>query len=271
MVIQYSNNSTELPSNASPLSFNTLPEENTENSHDPVPLQPILVTRNYQRLKDQTFKNIFISYVAQGKTPKEIARTLMMPRKTVYRYIARVHDHGNLESQNFGGYRYRKLTPEHDFRIKEWLDDDAGLTLQDIQQKLFETFDIKVSISCINNHIDSFHYTFKKATHIPEQWNTAVNIEKRTAYANMFTEIRRNHDDNKFVFINEVGFSISLRRGMGRSLKGTKAFIDTPAIRSVNRTVIATMTHTGMLHHKILLGPCTGLLYAEFLEELMLN
>lgn len=154
---------------------------------------------------------------------------------------------GELTYINHGGLRSKKLTDEHDAQIRAWFDEDATLTLRNLQRKIEEKYQITVCPQTINNQIEGIFYSFKRVTLLPDQWNTPENIEKRTHFAQKFSELRRIKDDNNFIYIDEVGFSIALRRCYGRSNIGEKAISKTQAIRSMNITLVACMSKTGMV------------------------
>lgn len=78
----------------------------------------------------------------------------------------------------------------------------------------------------------------KRITDIPEKRNTAETIKKRLEYAFEFSSI----DEDKLIFIDEMGISLSSRNKMGRALIGQQARRIVASIRSENITVTAAMS-----------------------------
>ena len=73
-----------------------------------------------------------------------------------------------------------------------------------------------------------------------------MNIEAQFEYATDFVLL----NDEKIIFIDEIGLSCSMRIGYGRSLMGTTPKKIVRAIRSKKFSTVAASCKTGILHFK---------------------
>jgi len=170
---------------------------------------------------------------------------LIIMHHTVYNYS------GRTDGLVKGGAKRVSLGKSKKTKIKEWISEDCGLTLNAIKQKFLNQLNIDVSKSSIDRAICSFNYTMKRVHLIPERRNCPEIILKRLNYANTFVEILASTDDSKIFFIDEVGFNISMRARRGRSQVGTRAVQIVPGLRTRNVLVCACISKNGVLNHKI--------------------
>lgn len=115
-----------------------------------------------------------------------------------------------------------------------------------MRQKLIDEFNIQPSIMSIHRYIKSFNYTLKRTTLIPERRNDGKTIDAREAYSNMFFNLLSDFDESRLYFVDEVGFNISMRSKIGRSLRGKNATHVVPGLRSRNISVCCAITKCGI-------------------------
>ena len=60
-----------------------------------------------------------------------------------------------------GGNRKKALSGEHIQFLKNWIDEDASITLKSLQAQPLERFGLSVSIKTVDNYIDEFSYSLK--------------------------------------------------------------------------------------------------------------
>ena len=87
---------------------------------------------------------------------------------------------------------------------------------------------------------------FKKK---PERRNNPNTIQVRKEYATSFYALPGQISDTNIIFIDEVGFCISMRASRGRSALGKPAVTVVPQIRTKNISVICAMNRGGILHY----------------------
>ena len=108
-----------------------------------------------------------------------------------------------------GGNRGPKLSPTHKEIICSWVDKNCILTLNQIKQRISETFEMDISISTIDRCLKNFHFTLKRLTLLPVARNCEKTIQIRKEYAEKFSILENEISPNNLVFLDEVGFSIS--------------------------------------------------------------
>ncbi|KAG0421621.1 hypothetical protein DMUE_6280, partial [Dictyocoela muelleri] len=168
-----------------------------------------------------------------------------------------------------GGNRGKMLTDIHCDRIKEYLDNDATLSLNSIKNKLYNDFSIITSLSTLHRAIKGFHYSLKRLSIVPIRRNNRDTIESRYLYAQNFLRLLSENDGSNLIFLDECGFQVSMRKNRGRSLKGSKAISIVQNIRSKNISVCAAIVKNCVLHHKIEITAYNIRKFHEFLTELI--
>lgn len=212
-------------------------------------------------------KAIIESY-NNGHSKKNISEILNVKLSTVYSIIDVYVLEGRLETKKRGS-RPKALNDEHVLAIRRWIDDDASITLSALKNKLLEVYGISVCTKTIDNYIDSFGYSFKRTTLIPERRNNMNTIEVRATYALNWLDLREIYEAGNFIFIDEVGFNISMRSRRGRSLRGTRAVQTVSALRSKNISVCCAMSKNGVILYHSQATAFNTLCYKNFTESLI--
>ena len=211
--------------------------------------------------KKQVTDDVRMMIINQSKkciSNTQIAKDFGLPRTTVVSIVTAHSKTGRIEASKRGGDFSSKLSLEHKTHIRNWVDEDATVTLKALSNKILDKFGIKVSLSTINRCLKEFHYSLKSLTIVPERKNAESTLEQRFLYAQTFNTKMLQTDDKNFIFIDEAGFSISCSTQSGRSLTGTSAYVRVGAVRSKNVSVIAAMNKYGMIFHKINYRPVNG-------------
>ena len=76
---------------------------------------------------------------------------------------------------------------------------------------------------------------------LPERRNQQENIEERFNYAQKYLALGNEFGDYQIIFIDEVGYNVSVRTSRGRSLVGSHAILTVPAIRTINISVYVVL------------------------------
>ena len=156
----------------------------------------------------------------QGNNLSYISHILNLKRQTVASIIKRFELTGQSQSARKGGDTRSKLLDTQKALIRHWVDNDCLLTLKQLVDKVHKEFVITVSKSCVDKVLNDFHYTLKKADLIPEARNYRSTIESRFTYSQNYRRLELEYPIESFIFIDEIGFSVSLRPKKGRALKG---------------------------------------------------
>ena len=135
--------------------------------------------------------------------------------------------------------------------IVSWVDDDASLTLNELCERVRQKMDIVVSKSTINRCLKAFHHSLKIMSIVPEKSNDQRTLRLRREYAHKFNSMVLNFEHKRFVFLDEVGFSVTSRTKRGRSVIGTPAVMSVGATRSRNISVFASCNCLGMIEFTV--------------------
>lgn len=151
--------------------------------------------------------------------------------------------------------------------IKNWVDEEASISLNSLKNKIYETYGIEISKSTVARILNDFHYTLKRLHLIPERRNNENVLEERRQYAFSFTFLPASFSEEEMIFIDEVGFNVTLRTTR-RSLVGTPATQIVPSIRSRNISVICALNIYGIVHYTYSHRAINKDLFIEFINEL---
>lgn len=206
-----------------------------------------------------------INMYFKGIPAKRIATQLSLKISSVYNIIRLAKTDNRVLPKKRGGNRRSILNIEQRNAIRSWVDENPTITLKKMCIKFEENFNFRVDDNTIDRALLQFHYSLKRLVVVPVARNSSANIELRYIFAQRFNEYLFTFSDNNFVFVDEVGFSVSSRTKRGRSLVGTVAYTEIASIRSRNISVIAAATKYGMLDYKINNSPVNGENFKDYI------
>ncbi|XP_061504544.1 uncharacterized protein LOC133393317 [Anopheles gambiae] len=216
---------------------------------------------------DSDRKRVITAY-ENGSAPSAISQMLNIKRPTVYGIINKYNATWQIAAAKRGGTCKKKLSQDAVESIRAWIDEDCAITLKSLAQKVFERHGVHVSISTIAREVKGFNYSFKMLQKIPERRNTTATIEERTTYARNFYQITRAFPVSGLIYLDEVGFNVSMRTSKGRSQKGTPAVTVVPQIRTRNISIVCAMNSNGIVHYVTHNQPVNRELFTNFIYEL---
>lgn len=106
-------------------------------------------------------RNRVIKAIKAGATFVEVAERFDIARQTVSEYWKRYQEKGEVYRKQQGGYRRSRIEP-YWHEIEQWIEQDNGLTLEALKQRLFECYGIKLSVSTLCYHLERMELTYKK-------------------------------------------------------------------------------------------------------------
>ena len=115
------------------------------------------------------------------------------------------------------------------------------------------------------------HWSFKRTHQIPIRRNTERAIDQREVYANQFDEVSTKYDWSNIIYVDEVGFNVTLRRFYGRAPRGQPSVTRTNGVRGLNYSACAAMSCTGPIYFKTKKGAYNTDSFIEFLNELLVQ
>lgn len=223
----------------------------------PTRMEEVAQRRQYSRVSYQDKQRI-LRASRNGESLKDVATTLNINYRTV-QTIARRDSSPEKER----GHRQKKLGSVHSDFLRERIRNNPTLTLRRMKELLHEHFDISVSISTIDRHLDGIHYSVKKLTIQPRERNEDRVKIIRQSYAEWMNSeglgIRR-------IYLDETNYNIWISRSIGRSERGQPAISTRPSTRGANLNIIAAMDVSGLQHYQIY-KKVTHLQFNQFLLE----
>ena len=109
---------------------------------------------------------------------------------------------------------------------------------------------VDISTTTIHRKLVGMKFSLKRLELSPIRRNTESTIDLRYNYAADFINLQNQFSDDQFFFLDEVGFSLSLRKTMGRSRIGEHAISQVSTIRSKNLSYCAAMSVGGIFYYK---------------------
>ena len=159
----------------------------------------------------------------------------------------------------------RKLSSEdHDF-IKTKIHEDVSISLKQLKAELQQERNKIISISTIYRAIGEFNFSFKRLQLVPVKRNVEENMIRRRDYASSFFV----QDEDKFIFIDEMGISCSTRKSGGWSAKGTTPRKVVQSIRSKNYSVCAAISKRQLILFSVQDKPYNTLTFTDFIGRLI--
>jgi transposase len=202
-----------------------------------------------------------------GSTPKEISRVLLIKLSTVHEII-KVYKNEDRINKKLRGRRASKLNDHQKEQIKLWVFENCSTTLKSIRAKVFESYQISISERTIAKILSGFQFSYKRTQVQPVRRNDEAALISRETYAREFMAHYTAAEEKTFVFIDEVGFCVSMRSRYGRSIVGTPAIQVVPSVRTKNFSVCCAITNQKMLQYKIQSTAFNNVTFKTFLEEL---
>jgi len=206
-----------------------------------------------------------------GNSINTICKAFDIKRTTVHEIVKKFLNSGLTESQRKGGNRPCKLNDEDKQQILEWVDKNCSLSMQKISNKIYDDFHIRISKPTVMKILKQFHYSLKRIHCIPERRNNQLTIDTRREYALEFVRLLNILPEEKLIFIDEVGFNVSMRTGRGRSLIGTPATLTVPSLRSRNISICCAMNKNGIICYSSQTKPFNSECFHKFIQSLMQN
>jgi transposase len=216
---------------------------------------------------DDAIRQQICTKYGDGKSIAVISKEVGIPYRAVANIIRIFKMRGRILALKHRVSRPSKLTNTIKTFIDDLISQDVSTTLQTMKNKILESFGASVGRSTIQRHLQAFNYSIKRLILVPIARNSIRNVNTRFDYAQNFVV----WDENKLIYIDEMGISCSSRRMYGRSLIGTSPLKTIAAIRSKNFSTCAAMHKSGLLYFKTYDTPYNTEKYGSFLGDLFLK
>lgn len=203
-----------------------------------------------------------------GRAPSVVANELNIKVDTVRNIARQYRSTGQIDAKQRGGSNNAtKLNDSMKSFIKNLVDADCTITLEDLRERLQTAWNITVSMSTISKVLLGFHYTFKRLHALPERAITEELQQRRHSYAAYISNILVSKE--RFFFVDETGFQVCMRSFYGRSPANQRAVKLTTAVRSKNYSVIACMGMNSVFYFTVNSGGINGEAFQTYMTELL--
>lgn len=216
-------------------------------------------------LSMESLKKI-ISLRDKGKSVSEMAEIVDMSPVAIYKILNRLTNSEENGVNPIG--IIKKSGPkisDHSTDIQsvsQIVQFDNSLTQRQIKARL-SAQDVHVSQPTVSRLLKKAELTRKRLKLRPAFTQTPEHLQTRMVFAR---EIRMLNDDI-LIYLDETGFNLHTGSNFGYSPKNTDAYRLVSRNRERNVSLLACISNTGILHHKMIVGSFTGEGIANFLCE----
>jgi transposase len=174
---------------------------------------------NYNAPSQETRSNVIRMY-NNGVSKTKIVIDLNVKRSTVNNIIEIYLKTGLNTIGTRGGAHNVKCTEEIRSFIEDLLNEECTRTLKYLKTRVYERFNVSLCLSAIKYNLKLINFSLKQVTAICERRNSPDVIEKRYYFALRYDELSGLYLRYQFIYIDEAGFCVSMRRNRGWSKKG---------------------------------------------------
>ena len=169
-----------------------------------------------------------------------------------------------------GGARNVKILPHHKEFIVSLLEDPVlGIeTARQVNEKLFEEFQLIVSDSTVNRAMHCLTFTKKKKTHVSHTANTEINLQKRQDYAVKLSQYKS--EGKKIVYLDETNYNLHCTRNYAWSKVGTRAPKYRMSSKGANLVILGAMSaHEGPILVETKFGSITKEVHDDWIKRVV--
>ena len=149
---------------------------------------------------------------------------------------------GARERRPHAGGRRKALTEEQMDAICGMIEEDQGITLKVLKERIFADFQLNVAISTIHNYLEGRLLSLKMVHYIAADADNARN--KAALRVEYVEAISAHMQDNKtIIWMDETNVNLYRRRTQGRAPTGQRAAVALPGSKGPNVHVIGAITN----------------------------
>ncbi|XP_053666215.1 uncharacterized protein LOC128715358 [Anopheles marshallii] len=166
---------------------------------------------------------------------KTISDILNIPKQTVENVVYKYKRTGNAAASSRD--KESPFPVDVLLSIRLWMYDDCNVSLTQLVEKVWSTYQIRVSNDSIMRTLIGFNYFFNRVQTIPKHKNVNSTQEQMKEYATSFTTVRQNVSKLGIIFLDYVALNATFK-------------VDTK-LRIQHKTffVLCAMNESGMLHY----------------------
>ena len=210
--------------------------------------------------------DIIIKMARENEKFKKISEVVNLDRKTITK-ILKNYEKGERFISASEKYKSTMSNKKNNMSVVEQLIFNAvacdnSLVIKEMQDKIFNQLNLRISKSTIARKLLNLNISRKRLNLIPKERNTKNRLDERAIYA---ADISRFADE-QLVFLDETGFNQHTCRTYGYSVVNTPAFINVPANRGINRSVMCAISKNGIVAFEIRTGAFNSNFFVDYIE-----
>lgn len=223
---------------------------------------------NSPEKKSMTMPDIkeLITMIKNNTEPSVMALLFGLNISSIYRWADKISSI-NFDPERAGelikkrGPKMRIFDEIHTV-ISDILADNCSLTQRGTMKKLEEN-NITISQSTVCLNYKRMKLTWKILVLISNKKNDPETISSRHSFAVKY----RRFEDSDLLYLDETGFNIHSRRSYGYSPVNSPAIITVRSSRGKNVSLLALISNSGVVKHKVINGACNSEILKEFLTS----
>lgn len=233
-------------------------------SHALFKMAPNLNQSSNKTISNDVRTIIIRMIVDEGRSQRDVSILLHIPRTTVQGIYKRYRNTGSISPGRPTAIHRRILTDELKIRIRELVDDNITVTIQEIKEQL----QVDVHLTTVWRWVKSLGFTYKITRPIYERRNDDDVKEQRFQYANWYLTLNNLVRYRNLIFIDESPFNIHMFRSHSWAQRGTTP---NPIIhpRRQNVTMILAISGANLIHCEAITTGVNGNIFTQFMTELI--
>ena len=181
---------------------------------------------------------------------QQLLQPARVPIQSIYSVLRKFNKTSRIQPDPKGGSA-PKFREAEKRKVIELQDANHSATLRKIADEFKEASGQSISSSSVSRILADNDFTTKQLIHLPAERNSPANLRLRADFSLWVVE----QDRSSLVFVDETGFNLHLRRKRGRSKKARRAYVQQPANKQVNISVLAALSPTrGLLKFEMKIG-----------------
>ena len=208
----------------------------------------------------KTTKDLALDRNDEGYSTAQIASFLKVSQRTIQRWIQKSRTALPGKSARL---KSKRLTSQQENGVLKFVEDNAGVFLDQVKASAFDTYDVSISIPTASRLLSKNNITRKRGTQV----NTKYIPERGLRF---LEDLRPTYDSNPVMFasLDEMSVMLNLAPNYGYARKGRRAFIPQPSKRTVSYMVTLCISPVGVLYWNLRDGTINAETFIEVLKKL---
>ena len=202
-------------------------------------------------------------------TVSQIAEALEITRQTVWRILRDKNRNIPFIEAKEKRKKTCNIRNSVNSEIEQFLNNaisvNNSMTQAEMRDMIAKTGAGYISQSTVSRKLKKMGITRKQLTLVPIERNTVERINQRRMYS---LEISRISDEN-LIFLDETGFSEHTTREYGYSPAGNKAYVNVPANRKRDKSLLCAINKEGVIGYELKEGSYNGESFIGFINRVI--